>query len=141
MRLKTVLITLVLLIIGFVVSSFFVGEVYLTQVVPFETIQDQGIPGKGVDPNIVRFDSAVDVTFVSQDLLKGWIPWIIKQLSILIGGISLVVFIYAGIRLIINGDNEEEFGKAIKIIVFAIIGIALSALSYAIVANVLALFT
>jgi len=141
MSLKKVLFTVFLLTLGFVLSSFFVGEVLLTQVIPFESIQDQGIRGTDGNPNTVRFDNNTAITFASQDLLTGWFPWVVKQVSILIGGLSLVVFIYAGMRLIISGDNEEEFGKAIKIILFSVIGIALAAFSYALVANVLSLFS
>jgi len=141
MNFKTVLIAIIVLTFGVLTSSFFVGEVLLSQVIPFESIQRQGLRGQGGEPNVARFTGQPRVTFVSQDLVTGWIPWIIKQVSILIGGLSLIVFIYAGIRLIISGDNEEEFGKSIRIIVFGVVGIALSAFSYAIVANVLALFS
>jgi hypothetical protein len=41
---------------------------------------------------------------------------------------------------VIYGDNEEQLGKSTKMIVFGIIGIALAAFSYTIVANVLNLF-
>ena len=141
MRLKTVIMALTLVVVGLVSSSYFVGEVLLTQVTPFQTITDGGSTPRPDELNLVEFEGNNTVRFANQDLLTGWVPWIIRQVSILIGGISLVVFVYAGVRLVLFGDNEEEFGKSVKTIVFAIIGIALAAFSYAIVANVLALFS
>ena len=132
---------LTLVVVGLVSSSYFVGEVLLTQVTPFQTITDGGSTPRPDELNLVEFEGNNTVRFANQDLLTGWVPWIIRQVSILIGGISLVVFVYAGVRLVLFGDNEEEFGKSVKTIVFAIIGIALAAFSYAIVANVLALFS
>jgi len=141
MSLKTISLTVVLLVVGVVASSFFVGEVLMTQVTPFQSIQNSGATPRADELGLVEFRGNNSVRFANQDLLTGWVPWIIRQVSILVGAISLVVFVYAGIRLVLFGDNEEEFGKSVKTIVFAVIGIALAAFSYAIVANVLALFS
>lgn len=118
-------------------SSYFVGSVLTAQVIaPFSTL---GEPGDIVEPTIVTPSGTTGVNFLHAEVQQGWIPWIIKQASILIGGLSLIVFVYAGVSLILNGDNEEELGKSMKMIIFAIIGIALAAFSYTIIANVLLL--
>ena len=146
MRLKTILFLMVAVIIGIVISSYFVGSVLLTRVVevaPFSTLPStmpvETTPGQIVE--VEKYETFRGfVQFITADIEKGWIPWVIKQTSILIGALSLIVFFYAGISLIVFGDNEEQFSKSSKMILVAIIGIALSAFSYTIIANVLALF-
>lgn len=143
MSLKTALIVITVFVLGIVFSSYLVGGVLLTNVTgPFSTIQRSDDSGTDGDPGIVTITSG-DVTrrFATADIAEGWIPYIIKQLSILIGGISMIVFFYAGVNLIIKGDNEEEYAKSIKMIVFGVVGIALAALSYTFIANILVLFS
>lgn len=152
MRLKTLLLLIFVSVIGVVLASFFTGSVLLGQTLqPFSSIgetisgSDDGIlttisidtndSGNTVDDVL----QDTELRFVSGDLLTGWIPWIIKQVSILIGGLSLIVFVYAGVTLIISGDNEEQLMTSSKMILFGIIGIALAGFSYTIVANVLSL--
>ena len=134
MQLKKILWVVFLLVLGVVISSYFVGSLFLTRVIPkpFES------SGSVTEINTVY--TGISSLFADKDLVGGWVPWIIRQVSILIGALSLIIFFYAGMNLIIKGDNEEEFGKAMKMIIYAIVGIALAAFSYTIVANVLVLF-
>jgi len=139
MRLKTALLLILAMVAGVVFSSYFVGGLLTTQVVgPFTTINTGADYMDG--PGSIETGTE-GVVFVDSVLIEGWIPWIIKQVSILIGALSLIVFVYAGITLIIYGDNEEQLTKSSKMIVFGIIGIVLAAFSYSIVANVLSLFS
>lgn len=139
MRLKTALLLIVAMVVGIVFSSYFVGGLLTTQVLePFRNVYT--IAPVTVEDGVSTIPIGWDVTFVDADLIEGWIPWIIKQISILIGGLSLVVFVYAGITLVIYGDNEDQLGKSTRMIVYGIVGIALAAFSYTIVANVLNLF-
>lgn len=145
MRLKTLLPLVVVSVIGIVFTTLFSGNVLLSQSIrPFSSINTAdplSTPGNSADPDLVVIDTGSgNVSFANQDLISGWIPWVIQQVSILIGALSLCVFVYAGVNLIIKGDNEEELGKSTKMIIFGVVGIALSGLSYTIVANVLALF-
>lgn len=123
-----------------IISSYFVGGVLTAQVVaPFGTLRNA--PAQNLDePGLITTEVNSDILFVDADLQQGWIPWVIRQVSILIGGLSLIVFLYAGISLILYGDNEEQLGKSVRMIVFAVVGIVLAAFSYSIVANVLNLF-
>ncbi|MDF2378711.1 MAG: hypothetical protein P1V18_00610 [Candidatus Gracilibacteria bacterium] len=127
-------------VIGIVIASLFAGNVYMTNVLtPFSTLNNTTeAPTEVTQIDVQDTDNAIQ--FVDADILEGWIPWVIKQVSILVGGLSLVVFFYAGVSLIIFGDNEEELAKSSKMIVFGIVGIALAALSYSIVANLLVIF-
>jgi len=140
MRFKTFLLLATITVFGIIASSFFIGNVLMNQVVaPFGTIQTA--PQNPTEPITVDLtETAKQVKFVDADLFTGWIPWVIKQISILIGGLALIVFFYAGVDLIINGDNEEQLSKDSKMIIFGVVGIALAALSYTIVANILIIF-
>jgi hypothetical protein len=144
MRLKTALLLILTMVVGVVFSSYFVGGYLLSDTLkPFSTISPGVFPednGLSTSNFVINEQTGEAIAFVDGELQQGWIPWIIKQVSILIGGLSLIVFIYAGITLVIYGDNEEQLGKSTKMIVFGIIGIALAAFSYTIVANVLNLF-
>lgn len=145
MRLKTALLLIVAMVAGIVFSSYFVGGYLLSNTIkPFSTLNptawDVGDSLQNIDVPLSREDDFYNVSFVDADLQQDWIPWIIKQISILIGGLSLVVFVYAGITLVIYGDNEEQLGKSTRMIIYGIVGIALAAFSYTIVANVLNLF-
>jgi len=141
MNLKTVLFAAFVAILAIFVSTFVLGGYFVTQAAnvptPFHTIDNVPDDENITDNGIVGVG---DVGFVNRDLQTGWMPWIIKQISILVGAISLIVFFYAGVKLVVQGDNEEEFGKAIKTLIYGVVGIALAAFSYTIIANLLAVF-
>ena len=140
MRLKTVFIIVLAGALGLVMTSYFAGSLFLSKVVvePFHSL---GIDGVDTAPGVTSLVvPETDVKFVSAEFFKGWIPWVIKQVSILIGALSLLVFGYAGVTLIVYGDNEDQLSTSTKMIVFGIVGIALAAFSYTIIDNVLLLF-
>jgi hypothetical protein len=109
--------------------------------VPFQGFFDKKAGGdntiKGVDVNLGGGNT---ISVPHGNILLAWIPWLIRLLSIAIGGISVVVFSYAGINMILQGENPEEVTKSQKMIIYGIVGIVVAALSYSIVANFLALF-
>jgi len=51
----------------------------------------------------------------------------------LLGLIAVAFLIYAGILMVTAGGNDEQIGKAKKIITYAVIGIVIILLSYTIV--------
>ncbi len=51
----------------------------------------------------------------------------------LLGLIAVAFLIYAGVLMVTAGGNEEQVGKAKKIITYAVIGIVIIILSYTIV--------
>ncbi|MDP3975550.1 MAG: hypothetical protein Q8P95_01405 [bacterium] len=134
---KDLLFLSLIIIIGLLVSSFFIADVLMTQITPFSTLEIPKPDANGITRITAGGDSGIQ--FVDNDLLTGWLPWVIKQISILIGALSLAVFFYAGIKLIIKADNEEELKNSTKMIIFGVVGITISALSYSLVANILAL--
>lgn len=141
MHLKTVLFLSVIAVLGIIMSSYFVGGVLTSQVIaPFGTLRNAPVANLD-EPTIINNETNADIVFVDADLQLGWIPWIIRQVSILIGGLSLIVFVYAGISLIAYGDNEEQLGKSTRMIIYAVVGIVLAAFSYSIIANLLSIFS
>ncbi|MDP2691060.1 MAG: hypothetical protein Q8O95_01485 [bacterium] len=141
MGLKTIILFILVAVVGVVVASYSLGGLFLSQVIPypFETVAPPILPAEQGTLVPVTTDSP-NVSFLTGRIQEDFIPWVIKQVSILIGALSLVVFFYAGVQLIIAGDNEEQMTKSLKMLVFGVIGIALAAFSYTIVANILALF-
>ena len=65
------------------------------------------------------------------------LPRLIKILLALGGSISFIVFVYAGIMLIVSQGKEEELTKFKNILLWSAIGLAIISLSYAIVTGIL----
>jgi hypothetical protein len=107
------------------------------ELVPFSTVTKDSSSAL-VDFDRQRYDEVVQ--FANKDLASGWLPWVIKNLSILMGGLSFISFVYAGVNLFLKGDDPEQISHSLKIITYSIIGLVIAAFSYAIVANVLNLF-
>jgi len=51
----------------------------------------------------------------------------------LLGLVAVAFLIYAGVLMVTAGGNDEQIGKAKKVITFAVIGIVIILLSYTIV--------
>src|SRR3990172_3084223 len=117
MKLKTVLILVFVFTIGIILTPYLISVVltarviapldqvgtiqtagfsdFLSQVTPFGKVDVEPPSQSPTDgrPVTVATDVAgVNVRFINADIQKGWIPWIIKQVSILIGALSLCVF-------------------------------------------------
>lgn len=73
------------------------------------------------------------------DLKEDIVPRAIRIFLMLMGTVSLIVFVYAGIMLIIAQGNEEEIKKFKTIIVWSLIGLVFITTSYAIVRGVMQL--
>lgn len=140
MNFKTFLLFVFLGVLGLVMTSFFAGSVLTAQVVkPFSALEQDAVVD-GIQNLSTTEYSGTAVKFVDGNLETAWIPWLIKQVSILIGALSFVVFLYSGINLIINAENEEQLTTSLKSLVFAVVGIAVAAFSYTVIANILTLF-
>ncbi len=69
--------------------------------------------------------SLSDPLGINGNLDNLWVR-IIKFMLGLIGGLSLVTFVYAGFLFLISSGNPEQIKKAKQIIVYAVLGILLS---------------
>lgn len=72
-------------------------------------------------------------TAVAPGTLGQNITNIINYFLGLLGLIAVAFLIYAGILMVTAGGNEEQVGKARKIIMYAVVGIVIILLSYTIV--------
>lgn len=79
-------------------------------------------PQTGAPPNVV-----------AQGTLGQNITNIINFFLGLLGLIAVAFLIYAGVLMVTAGGNDEQVGKAKKIITFSVIGIVIILLSYTIV--------
>ncbi len=67
------------------------------------------------------------------DLVKNFIPQVIRQLFRFVSLAILVGIIVAAIMLITSFDNEERHSQAKKILIFALVGFVFVALAFALV--------
>ncbi|MBI4994244.1 hypothetical protein HZC21_01195 [Candidatus Peregrinibacteria bacterium] len=67
------------------------------------------------------------------------IPKVIKLTLALVGTVSVIVFVYAGVMLVIAQGNEEDLKKFKEILVWSIVGLIFITVSYALVSGVMQL--
>ena len=109
---------------------------------PFSTTKDKHFDVSNDELIKVKLGGAdAVVQFPHGELTTDLMPFVINVMTVLIGAIAVVVFAYAGVNYIVRGDNEEEVGKSLKMILYGAIGVAIASLSYAIINNVLSIFT
>jgi len=87
--------------------------------------------GRG-DPGYI-FTADADVTATTQGTLRENILNIINYVTWFLGLVAVGFIIYAGITLVTSAGNEDKKKTATKIITYAIIGLIIIFLSYAIV--------
>lgn len=89
--------------------------------------------------DILGGKNAVDVKIPEEKFREKVIPSVINILLGLAGSIAFIVFTVAGVMLIVAHGNEELHTKVKNIFIYAIIGLTLIALSYAIIYGVFTL--
>lgn len=67
------------------------------------------------------------------------IPALIKIFLALGGAISTIVFVYAGVMLVVSQGNEEELTKFKNILIWSLAGLTFIVISYALVRGILQL--
>ncbi len=104
--------------------------------------------GEGrVAPNILEIlpessiheDKSLAAMVSTGDLEEQVLPAAIKMFLGMVATISFVMFIYAGVNLIISQGNEEEMTKFKNMLLWSVIGLAVITMSYAIVKGVMAI--
>ena len=73
----------------------------------------------------------------SDDVLNRFIKPIINILSVLVGAVSVIMLIVGGFKYITSGGDSGKVGSAKNTIIYALIGLALVALSQVMVRFVL----
>jgi hypothetical protein len=69
----------------------------------------------------------------AQGTLGQNITTLVNYILGLLGLIAVVMLVYAGVLMVTAGGNEDQVGKAKKIITYGVIGIVIILLSYTIV--------
>ena len=80
-------------------------------------------------------DSGTSIT--SKDLKTEVVPSVINMALALVGTVSMGVFIYSGVMLIIAQGNEEEVTKFKTSLLWSLVGLAFITVSYGIVRGIL----
>lgn len=83
-------------------------------------------------------DPKVDLP--SGDLKTDFVPRAIQVLLGLTGTIAFITFTVAGVMLVTAHENEEQVTKAKQLVVYAVVGLIVVAVSYAVIYGVLKLF-
>lgn len=73
------------------------------------------------------------------DFRTSIIPKAIKLTLALVGTVSVIVFVYAGVMLVIAQGNEDDLKKFKEMITWSLIGLVFIVASYAIVTGVMTL--
>lgn len=97
-----------------------------------DPIQSNSMP-TAIDPN------AANAPLPTGDLKFEIIPQLIKILLMLTGSVSFIVFVYAGIKLIIAQGNDEEITKFKNILLWSAVGLVFITTAYALVSGILQL--
>ena len=64
---------------------------------------------------------------------KGFIGNIIKTMFFAVGVLAVIVIIFAGVTFVVSAGNSQTIQKARTTIIYAVVGLVVSILSYAIV--------
>ena len=82
-----------------------------------------------------QIESAVNEVGGSENKtdVKGFIGNIIKTMFFAVGVLSVIVIIFAGVTFVMSAGNSQTIQKAKTTIIYAVIGLIVSILSYAIV--------
>ncbi len=73
----------------------------------------------------------------SANLKTQILPKVIKTFLMLVGSLSLAVFVYAGVMLVIAQGNEEDITQFKNILLWSLVGLAFITASYAIVRGIM----
>lgn len=82
-----------------------------------------------------QIESAVNEVGGSENKtdVRGFIGNIIKTMFFVVGVLAVIVIIFAGVTFVMSAGNSQTIQKAKTTIIYAVIGLIVSILSYAIV--------
>ena len=82
-----------------------------------------------------QIESAVNEVGGSENKtdVRGFIGNIIKTMFFIVGVLAVIVIIFAGVTFVMSAGNSQTIQKAKTTIIYAVIGLIVSILSYAIV--------
>ena len=87
--------------------------------------QGTGSSGSGIE--------GVDGTNDDEKFLLHYVPRLIDIIVTFVASVVFEVFVIAGIKMIISGDQQEEVEKGKKTLLYSFIGIVLVLLSYSLI--------
>ncbi len=105
------------------------GKKFLYKVVPFFAIILLQVPFFVLAQDKIGITNPLGKTDDITDVLKNVINWLLG----LVGFAALIALIIGGFRMIVGFGNEEQVKKAKTTILWAVIGLAVVILSYAII--------
>lgn len=115
-------------ILGLIISVLSYTIVEIVNQIPIT----QGNPTTGTHITIDDEKGVLD-KLASGDLRAEIIPDIIKMILKLVGVLALGLLLYAGVLMVLRDGDEENISKARKLVIWALVGIVVVVLAYAIV--------
>jgi len=82
-----------------------------------------------------------NVQFVEGDLETEVLPRLIRIVFSLSSLLIMIIFVYAGIRLVFSQGDEEEMGNAKNMLVYSVVGAVIIMISFALVTGVVGFLT
>ena len=82
-----------------------------------------------------------NVQFVEGDLETEVLPRLIRIIFSLSSLLIMIIFVYAGIRLVFSQGDEEEMGNAKNMLVYSVVGAVIIMISFALVTGVVGFLT
>jgi len=82
-----------------------------------------------------------NVQFVEGDLETEVLPRVLRIIFSLSSLLIMIIFVYAGIRLVFAQGDEEELGNAKNMLVYSIVGAVIIMISFGLVTGVVSFLT
>jgi len=82
-----------------------------------------------------------NIQFVEEDLETKVLPRIIRIVFSLSSLLIMIIFVYAGIRLVFAQGDEEELGHAKNMLIYSIVGAVIIMISFGLVTGVVGFLT
>lgn len=99
----------------------------------FAAAEDEILPKNTVNRTDPKTGNISGQLLPTGNLKKDVVPQAIRIALALGGTVSIVVFVYAGVMLIIAQGNEEEITKFKNVMVWSIVGLIFITISYGLV--------
>lgn len=127
---KIFILFTVLIIVGFCVQTVLAAGPAYNDLFPD--------PIRGGGTSIVpTADVGATMPLPSADLMQGIVPQAIRLLLMLTGTASFIIFVYAGVMLVIAQGNEQEVTKFKNIVIWSMVGLVFIITAYALVSGIM----
>lgn len=102
-----------------------------------EIVNQVPLTGDSPQTNLIVSDEGAVAGLATGELRTYIIPTIIKMILQIMGSVALGLLLYAGGLMVLRDGDEERISKARTLIIYALLGVLVSALSYVLIDAIL----